>query len=116
MSRKKQRRNRGGHGDRDTVAAISGMLNTGGYTDETATAVRRYAIRFATERQRMVYKKVKKMFSEMVKAKLDDHDRMIMGKMISIMLRMNFTTGLKMGIMAQLFPQPGVQLDDYDKE
>jgi len=81
---------------------VAKLLDSEGYTDHLAGVVRKYAFNIATQGQRKRLQKIKKMFSELVKSKLDDKDRMILGKFMSIRLKMSFDVGIRMGLAAYL--------------
>ena len=84
----------------NSAVVIARMLSTEGFTDHVAALVHRYSLRNATPGQLRRYKSIKKAFSEMVKAKLDERDRLVLGKMMGVLTRTSFDTGLKIGMTA----------------
>lgn len=86
----------------NSAVVIARMLNTEGFTDHVAGLVRSYSLKHATPGQLRRFKRTKQLFSEMVKAKLDERDKLVLGRMLSYMARTNFDTGLRIGMTAFL--------------
>ena len=85
-----------------SVVAIARMLNAEGFTPHIASCVRRYARREMTVYQRRRYGKAKAMFSAMVKEKLDDRDRLVLGRYISHIAGANLNVGIRIGLGARI--------------
>lgn len=86
-----------------SAAVIAKLLACEGFTDHLAGEIKRYwyaACCRATPQSRRRILKAKRAFTELVKAKLTDTDRLILGKWMSVFARMQFETGLRLGLMA----------------
>lgn len=83
-----------------SACVIARLLSTEGFTDHLAGEVKHYAKQLATPGQLHRWKRNKRMFAEMVKAKLDDRDKIVMGKLIGALSKMNFDAGLRIGLTA----------------
>lgn len=100
-----------------SAICVARLLNTEGFTEYTAGEVKRYALRSnATTRQRQRYSQVKKAFADMVKEKLNERDKIVMGKFINMLSKMQFDTGIRIGITAFLYgarvSECGVEIDE----
>ncbi len=84
----------------NSAIVIARLLSTEGFSDHVSGEIKRYALRQATRGQRQRWKNYKRAFSELVLAKLSEADRLVLGKMIGVMCKMHFDTGLRMGLTA----------------
>lgn len=93
-----------------SAVVIAQLLDCEGFSDHTANAVKRYWWRNCCKPHAQArLAKVRRAFSEMVKAKLSDTDRIVLGRMIGLLSKMQFDTGLRVGLTAFLH---GARIDD----
>ena len=79
---------------------IAQMLASEGCTDHTFNLIRRYwKRRIMNPRVARRLATTKKLFGEMVKEKLNDRDKIILGRMMGLHWRMALDTGLRIGLM-----------------
>jgi hypothetical protein len=116
----------------NSAVVIARLLGTEGFTDHVANEVQRYWKHRSglTERQRKSIDRLKKEFGEIMHG-MTEGQRLIIGKYFGLLMRMQFDTGLKIGIQALLTqngnkdvdvtvhtpplerPQPMIALDKY---
>lgn len=85
------------------AVAVAKLLGTEGFSPHVAGLVRLYCLRnTSTPEQRRRFFRTKKAWSEIVKEKLTDGDRMVLGKFIGCLQAMAFDTGLRVGLTAFL--------------
>lgn len=87
-----------------SIVAVARMLGAEGFTQKTAGAVRRYVRRelpAAVARRRA---RAKKLFSEMVAAKLSEGDRLILGRYLSHFAGEHLMAGIRLGLGCRLAP------------
>jgi hypothetical protein len=85
-----------------SAIVVARLLSTEGFTDHLSGEIVKYALKQATQGQRQRFRRNKKMFSAMVKEKLTDADKLIMGKYFGCRLKMALDAGLRMGLTAFL--------------
>lgn len=86
-----------------SAAVVAQLLSTEGFSEYTANQVKRYWMASVMDPRR--YRRVKniqKAFSKLVAEKLDEGDRLVLGKFISLLEKMGFDTGLRIGLTAFL--------------
>jgi hypothetical protein len=83
-----------------SAIVIAKLLSTEGFTSHTSECVKSYALRNGTPNQRRRWEKIRRAFSAMVKEKLDDGDKIIMGRFIAVLSHIHFDTGLRIGLTA----------------
>jgi hypothetical protein len=93
-----------------SAIVIAELLSTEGFNEHTSSMITKYALHQATQGQRHRFRKFKRMFSAMVKEKLTDADRLILGKFMAVKFKMHMDTGLRMGLTAYL------RMSDEDRE
>lgn len=87
----------------NSAVVLARFLDCEGFTDYTAAQIKRYWLRNCKNpRLAPRLKRIRQAFSELVKAKLSAADRLVLGKMMAVHARMNFDTGLRMGLTAFL--------------
>lgn len=86
-----------------SAVVIARLLGTEGFTDHVAAQVKRYWLHRSglTDRQRKSIERLKKEFGEIMHG-MTEGQRLIIGKYIGLLMRMQFDTGLKIGIQALL--------------
>lgn len=83
-----------------SLAAIAEILAAEGFGDYAANEVKRYwRRRVVSPRQLKRLDAIKAAFGKMVSEKLDEQDRIVMGKYMSVMMAAQFDTGLRLGLM-----------------
>lgn len=91
-----------GHSGRiNSAVVIARLLESEGFSPETANAVRRYANRRMgfTRRQRLAWKARNKAFSVMA-ATLSESQKLLLGRWIATRQKAAFDAGLRIGLMA----------------
>lgn len=87
----------------DSSIVILRLLDSEGYSSHASNMVKKYWKRnIMDQRRKLRVQRAERAFSEMVKNKLDDADRIVLGKMMGLHARMNFDTGLRVGLSARL--------------
>jgi hypothetical protein len=83
----------------NSAVAIAKLLSAEGFTDELVSAVKRWwkRSRMSVDGRRRIARH-RKAFSDMVRAKLDERDKIVLGKAMGILARMNFDAGLTIGL------------------
>jgi hypothetical protein len=84
-----------------TLDAIAKLLGGEGFSERSANEVKRYWFRRVptTSRAQKRLRALKRAFGAMVAEKLDDRDKVLLGKFISVLMRAQFDTGLRLGLM-----------------
>jgi len=87
----------------NSAVVIARLLGTEGFTDHVAAQVKRYWMHRSglTERQRKSIERLKKEFGEIMHG-LNEGQRLIVGKYVGLLMRMQFDTSLKIGIQSLL--------------
>lgn len=87
---------------------VAKLLDAEGFSDFTAAQVRRWwkKNRMKTS-QAFRINRVKKAFQDMVKEKLNERDRLVLGRFIAMQQKMSFDAGLTAGFMATLYDPDG---------
>lgn len=87
----------------NSAVVVARLLGTEGFTDHVAAQVKRYWMHRSglTDRQRKSIERLKKEFGEIMHG-MTEGQRLIVGKYIGLLMRMQFDTGLKIGIQALL--------------
>lgn len=83
---------------------IAKLLGSEGFSDHVANMVEKYWLRTIL-RGRGKARNLEKAFSEQVVPKLNDGDKLILGKFISLHKKMSFDVGIRIGLTA--FSQKG---------
>lgn len=79
---------------------IAEILGAEGFTDFAANEVKRYwKRRVVSDRQQGRIKQITKAFGQMVTEKLDERDKIVLGKYIAMLSAAQFDTGLRLGLM-----------------
>jgi hypothetical protein len=96
----------------NSAVVIARMLGTEGFTDHVAAQVKRYWMHRSglTDRQRKSIERLKKEFGEIMHG-MNEGQRLIIGKYIGLLMRMQFDTGLKIGIQALLTQNGNKDID-----
>lgn len=96
--------------DVNSGVVIAKLLDCEGFSDFTANQIKRYWLKNC-QNPRLAPRvaKIRRAFAEMVRAKLSDADRLILGRMMAVHARQNFDTGLRIGLTAFL---NGARIDD----
>lgn len=98
----------------NSAAVVANLLSTEGFTPFLANKVKQYwTSQICNPRAYKRMRHKKQAFSDLVKKKLDAGDRVILGKFVSLVEKMAFDTGIRIGIAA--FMQ-GVRLEGGDVE
>jgi hypothetical protein len=86
-----------------TLHAVGQMLGAGGWNEHVSNSVKRWwrLNRMTAWKERRLERN-RRLFSEMVQAKLDDRDRLVLGRYIGLIARQHFDAGLTMGLMAHV--------------
>jgi hypothetical protein len=102
-----------------SIYLIAKLLGTSGFDSHAASCIKKYfKSRHMNKRQYNRYLKAKKAFSTMCHEKLNDADRIVLGKMMGLFQKMMFDTGLRIGLTAQLFSEtdlPELGFEEVDK-
>lgn len=85
----------------NSAVVIARLLGTEGYTDFVANQVKRYWMRRSglTDRQRDSIERLKDSFGQIM-AKVSEGERLIIGRYFGLLMKMQFETGLKIGLQA----------------
>ena len=79
--------------------AIAKLLDSEGFSDHVGNMVERYWLRIVSANARKKHRRLERSIAEMCK-KLDDGEKLILGKFISMHKAMSFQTGLRIGLTA----------------
>lgn len=96
----------------NSAVVIARLLGTEGFTDHVAAQVKRYWMHRSglTDRQRKSIERLKKEFGEIMHG-MNEGQRLIIGKYFGLLMRMQFDTGLKIGIQALLTQNGNHEVD-----
>jgi hypothetical protein len=96
----------------NSAVVIARLLGTEGFTEHVASQVKRYWMHRSglTERQRKSIARLKKEFGEIMHG-MNEGQRLIIGKYFGLLMRMQFDTGLKIGIQALLTENGNKEID-----
>ena len=83
--------------DYRSTVAIARLLNSEGFSDHVANCVEKFWLR-SVHRKPRKYRNLDKSFGEHVASKLDDGQKLILGKFIAEHKAMSFQTGLRIGL------------------
>jgi hypothetical protein len=85
---------------RTTLHALAAVLGGEGFGEHAANEVKRYwNRRVMSDRQAGRVERIRSAFSQMVADKLDDRDRVVLGKFLGLLCKCHFDTGLRLGLM-----------------
>lgn len=88
---------------KQSAVVVAQLLSTEGFTDYTANQVKRYWMASVMDRRRRGrVENIKRAFSKLVAEKLDEGDRLVLGRFVALMEKMGFDTGLRIGLTAFL--------------
>lgn len=88
----------------NSLTPLAKILDAEGFSEFAANQVKRYWNKnMMTARLAGRAENTKKAFSEMVKQKLDERDKIVLGKFLQLFARMHFDTGVRLGLMAFLY-------------
>lgn len=97
-------KNKGSTASNRSAVCIARVLKAEGFTPFMANEMKKYALKsLATPRQRERWKRIKKAFGLMVADRLDEADKVVLGKFIGTLQKMSFESGLRIGLAALLF-------------
>ncbi len=86
-----------------TLAVIAQLLGAEGFNDYVANQIEHYhKRRTLTDRQRQRLEVTRKSFGEIMK-KMDEGDRLVVGKFIRLKDHMSFDAGLRIGLMKHVW-------------
>lgn len=86
-----------------TLHAVASLLGGGGWNDEVSNTIRRWWRRNRmTEHRKKRLERGQRAFQAMVTEKLDDRDRLVLGRYIGLLVRQHFDAGLTMGLLTRL--------------
>ena len=96
----------------NSAVVIARLLGTEGFTEHVANEVKRYWLHRSglTERQQKSIERLKKEFGEIMHG-MTEGQRLIVGKYIGLLIRMQFDTGLKIGIQSLLTQNGNKEVD-----
>lgn len=96
----------------NSAVVIARLLGTEGFTDHVAAQVKRYWMHRSglTDRQRKSIERLKKEFGEIMHG-LGEGERLIVGKYVGLLMRMQFDTGLKIGIQSLVTQNGNKEID-----
>ncbi len=97
----------------NSAVVIARLLGTEGFTDHVAAQVKRYWMHRSglTDRQRRSIERLKKEFGVIMNDKLGEGERLIVGKYFGLLMRMQFDTGLKIGLQSLLTQNGNHEVD-----
>lgn len=97
----------------NSAVVIARLLGTEGFTDHVAAQVKRYWMHRSglTDRQRKSIERLKKEFGLIMNDKLGEGERLIVGKYLGLLMRMQFDTGLKIGLQSLLTQNGNHEVD-----
>lgn len=104
-----------GIGQIKSAVVIARLLKTEGFTPYLANCIRKYALSLATNGQRRRWTRVKKAFSELMRDKVTEAEKKLIGVFIGTMQRMAFETGLRVGLGALTVSANDVQPWDLNE-
>lgn len=82
------------------LGAIAKILAAEGFSEFAANEIKRYwRRRVVSPRQYGRLKQIKAAFGKMVTEKLDERDRIVLGKYMGMCMAAQFDTGLRLGLM-----------------
>jgi hypothetical protein len=88
-----------------SAIAIARLLGTEGFTQKAANAVKRYARRKRPAWIAARHERVRKAFGQMVRGKLDDADRHLLGRFLSQFARTYLDAGIRIGLGCRIAPE-----------
>lgn len=98
--------------DMKSAAVVAQILSAEGFSEYLANEVKRYWMKQICNPRAIARARHKKTaFSELVKEKLNEGDRVILGKFISLVEKMAFDTGIRVGLAAFMY---GARVADAD--
>jgi len=80
-----------------SAVVIAKLLDTEGFSDHVANQVEKYWLHIVNSSARKKHRRLERNIGEMCK-KLDDGEKLILGKFISMHKAMSFQTGLRIGL------------------
>lgn len=81
-----------------SAVVLAQMIDAEGFTPVLASAIKRYEKRVLPPYMVRKIAERKRAFSEMVHLKLSEVDRIVLGKYLGHMAKMNFDAGLRVGL------------------
>src|SRR5882672_10840300 len=88
-----------------TSAVLARLLDSEGFSDHVANQVEGYWRRSNAQKDLAHIEYLKRGIAALAQ-KLTDDEKMIMGKFVSLHMRMGFDTGLRMGLAVRLVREP----------
>jgi hypothetical protein len=84
---------------RKSSVVIAKLLDSEGFNDHVQNLVEKYWLNVVSSAARKKHRRLERNIAEMCK-KLDDGEKLILGKFISMHKAMSFQTGLRIGLTA----------------
>jgi hypothetical protein len=96
-----------------TSAVLARLLDAEGFSDHVANQVEGYWRRSSAQKDLAHIEYLKRGIAALAQ-KLTDDEKMIMGKFVSLHMRMGFDTGLRMGLAVRLIREPDTARQHFD--
>lgn len=97
----------------NSAVVILQALDCEGFSDYVGSLIKRYWRRnIMTPHKAKRVDALKAAFSQMVKDKLDEGDRQILGRMMALHSKQSFDTGVRIGMGARVVLTNGIDIED----